>query len=357
MLDHAGWSLNLGRWAGVQVRLHLLFLLFAVFTLFLAWKAGQGDDPAVFLWLAVIGLTVLVASVIVHELAHVVLALGLGGNHDEVVLVPWGGLTDPSVEGEPRRAIAAFLAGPAANLVVAALVGLALWLAGENVLGLLHPFAPAGLASTTTWLAVAKSVFWVNWMLVLVNLVPALPFDGGRVLRAGILALWPRWGLQRTAVVLSLLGRIAGFVLLVAAVFLWSVYPEALVPPWFAVALLGIFLLLGARQREYVPPLLTADDGERGEDALFGYDFSQGYTSLERSSEASDAPPPGPITMWFQQRQEAKLRRQREVEAEEERRVDDILARLHETGMQSLSEDDRALLQRVSARYRSRHGS
>jgi hypothetical protein len=54
------------------------------------------------------------------------------------------------------------------------------------------------------------------------------------------------------------------------------------------------------------------------------------------------------------ERREARAERQRQIEVEEERRVDDILARLHETGLQNLSAEDRALLDRVSARYRNR---
>jgi hypothetical protein len=87
---------------------------------------------------------------------------------------------------------------------------------------------------------------------------------------------------------------------------------------------------------------------------LFGYDFSQGYTSLERSTTRHEAQV-GPITRWIQRRRQARFQRQREVEAEEERRVDDILVRLHTHGIDSLSDEDRSLLKRVSARYRQRN--
>ncbi|HQU43597.1 MAG: hypothetical protein B7Z73_14820, partial [Planctomycetia bacterium 21-64-5] len=90
------------------------------------------------------------------------------------------------------------------------------------------------------------------------------------------------------------------------------------------------------------------------DDALFGYDFSQGYTSLEKTAQSRKAPP-GPVKKWLDERRAKRLQRQQQVEAEEDRRVDDVLARLHELGKHGLSEEDRALLNRVSARYRNRN--
>jgi hypothetical protein len=57
---------------------------------------------------------------------------------------------------------------------------------------------------------------------------------------------------------------------------------------------------------------------------------------------------------WLQQRQEMKERRLREMEAEEERRVDEVLIRVKEFGIDGLSPEERSLLHRVSARYRNR---
>ncbi len=94
------------------------------------------------------------------------------------------------------------------------------------------------------------------------------------------------------------------------------------------------------------------------EDELFNYDFSQGYTSLERHFDRPRRDGgPGTLRRWIAHRQEARLRKQRMIEEEEERRVDEILVRLHEAGMTGLSSKDRALLDRVSARYRNRQGS
>jgi hypothetical protein len=98
---------------------------------------------------------------------------------------------------------------------------------------------------------------------------------------------------------------------------------------------------------------------------LFGYDFSQGYTSLERNDadghgdgEVTKTPlPEGLVKGWlgnWKQKQEAK---RRQIEREEDRQLDEILVRLHEVGVHGLSTDERELLRRVSTRYRSREKS
>ncbi|HEV3083142.1 MAG TPA: DUF6576 domain-containing protein, partial [Gemmataceae bacterium] len=92
-----------------------------------------------------------------------------------------------------------------------------------------------------------------------------------------------------------------------------------------------------------------------GEDSVFGYDFSQGYTSLER-----DQPPPrkrrrpGIWQRWLQRRAARKMQRDVEQREAEERRMDELLEKVQREGLQALSEEERRFLTRVSAKYRNR---
>jgi hypothetical protein len=122
-----------------------------------------------------------------------------------------------------------------------------------------------------------------------------------------------------------------------------------MVPPWFALALLAIFVFFGAKQEE-IPEL---DDSE----LMFNYGLEpidDEFTVHTESEHPSRVKRPGILTQWLHQREQRKLQRQRALEAEEERRVDEILARVHQHGMQSLSDEEQALLKRVSSRYRNR---
>jgi len=340
MHDSAAWSLNLGRWAGVQVRLHALFPLVGLLTVYLATVAGQAD----LFWYAWMMLGVILASAVLHELAHCYAAIRVGGRVDEVVLLPWGGLSHFTLPREPQAELFTAAAGPLVNLLIAGISAVALLLMGnDQLLSMLHPLRPTAIVEGPPGMVLLKLTCWINWLIVLVNLLPAPPFDGGRILRA---VLRPAFG-RRTAIIL--VSRTARIVAVLLCVVAWLVHDSTAmtpIPAWLPLGLLAIVLLFSAHQE-----ISRMDQGGL-DDGPFGYDFSEGYTSLERADEPVESP--GFVSQWLERRRESRERRRREIEASEEARVDDILARLHKTGIEGLSPEERALLQRVSARYRSR---
>jgi hypothetical protein len=138
-------------------------------------------------------------------------------------------------------------------------------------------------------------------------------------------------------------------------ILIWQYWEETTttpVPAWGAFGVLAMLLYFTARQE-----MARLEESDL-EDEMFSYDFSQGYTSLERHFDRPRREAgPGTLRRWIAHRQETRQRKQRMVEEEEERRVDEILVRLHEGGPTGISAKDRALLDRVSARYRNRSGS
>lgn len=345
------WSISLGTWGGLQVRVHCLFLLFAAFTLFLGWNAGaQAAGEWGALPVAGGALGVLFLSVLLHELGHYLGALRLGGDCSELVLGPLGGLGAMRPPLEPLSETFMHLAGPGVNVCVC-LVSAAICLAsGSSVVGLLNPIQPAGLLEGEGWLIATRLTFWINWVLLLVNLLPAFPFDGGRALRSGLLSISPEGGVRRASLFVTTLAKVTALGIAIAALILLfrnGATNQAVVPTWFALMMLAIFLYFSAKQESEHHDQLEEQEDE------FGYDFSQGYTSLERTPERVEEPV-GPVQRWLSQRKQARLERQRQIEEEEESRMDDILGRLHAHGLENLSEEDRSLLNRVSARYRFR---
>ena len=351
MRSHTTWSITFIRWRGLRVRLHMFFLLFALFTLFLGWQADDNGG----LMIAGASLLILLASVLLHEFGHYCTAMRFGGDGDDIVLGPFGGLASMHPPVEARHECLMHLAGPAVNLALCVLAGAVLATQGTApLLGMLHPLQPEKLVDDgESWLQALKLAFWINWMLFLVNLLPAFPFDGGRALHAGLSMIRPDASPRRAAGIVALIAKVAALGLSIVAVFLLFSQrgsSTSIVPLWFPLLLLAIFVYFSAKQEED-----RALDSELDDD-VFGYDFSQGYTSLERS-EDDDEETAGPVRRWLEQRREAHHERQREIEADEERRVDEILSRLHNHGMESLSEEDRSVLKRVSDRYRQRDSS
>jgi hypothetical protein len=255
----------------------------------------------------------------------------------------------PNVPREPHREVIVALAGPLVHFLALVALGPALILQSEK-LGdlLLHPLYPQGMLSNSPspGMVALKMAFWFNWVLLLVNLAPGPALDGGRALRS---ILWPVMGYRGAIRTVSRAGMMISLTLCLLALVLHEPpNSERIVPTWLPLVLLSLYFFFSSQQE-----VQTVEDEDQ-EDDLFGYDFSQGFSSLDQPSMGGRSRQRGPMRRWLQQRQEMKERRLRDIEADEERRVDDVLIRVKELGIDGLSPEDRSLLHRVSERYRSR---
>jgi Zn-dependent protease len=353
MHDHVSWSLSLGRWGGVRVRLHMFFLLFAAFTFYLSWHDSHSGLSQTVDWLAVQILLVLLISVVLHEAGHLVAAWRMGGRLDTIVLGPLGGLTSVHGVREPRSEMVVHMAGPAANFAVCLVCVPILAKTSSGFVGLLHPLAPQGLAisGSSAVLRLLQLLLWINWSLALLNLLPVFPFDGGRAFRAAVLIKWPEAGRPAASQLVVTVAKFIAIGIFITAFLLHFGDAESVLPMRFALVLLAIFLFFSAQHEER----RCAEEIEN-DDLLRWGEFSSDLSGLERAFSESGTPATGPLKRWMERRRELRIERQLEVEAAEERSVDEILDRLHKRGMDALSPADKALLERVSARLRSRHG-
>jgi Zn-dependent protease len=170
------WSLRLGSISGIDIRVHFTFALLVVIG---AQQLGQlhGSRGAMFGALSVI---CLFACVVLHELGHSLVAQRFGVGVREIVLLPIGGvarlLSDPK---KPLHELLIALAGPLVNVVIA--LGLFLVLQVSPLQ--LFNFEDLQKSPPTTH-SLLLLLFHGNVALAVFNMVPALPMDGGRVLRA-----------------------------------------------------------------------------------------------------------------------------------------------------------------------------
>jgi Zn-dependent protease len=333
------WTVSLGRWSGLDVRLHASFLVCAVLVVFLC---SRTDAPRAAQY-SLLGLGILLASVLLHELGHLAVALRLGGRAERLIITPLGGLSLPYVPAEPYRELLVALAGPAVNFFIMMLVAPPLVIAGID-LGdlLLSPLNPADLFVGESWLVGLRMTCWINCLLLL-NLFPAFPLDGGYALSA---VLRPLFGSKAAVLIVGSSAMLAAIGLLIMALLL----PEdtRTLPSWLPLSLFAIFLFFCGKHH------IGSWRAPEPEDTLLGYDFSEGYTSLEKSFESTPTSTTSLLGRWIEQRRQQRRRRNEQIEADEERQVDEVLAHLNEVGIDSLSPDERALLERVSKRYRSR---
>lgn len=171
------WSLPIGRYAGIPVQLHVTFLMLLLWIGLSTWRAQQ-DIGAV---IAGVGfLLALFLCVLLHEFGHALMARRFGVATRDITLLPIGGVARlERMPDAPSQELLVAVAGPAVNVAIALVLTLLLTVTGQ-------PLSPdallaEGTISSTTFL---QQLLGVNVALILFNMLPAFPMDGGRVLRA-----------------------------------------------------------------------------------------------------------------------------------------------------------------------------
>jgi Zn-dependent protease/CBS domain-containing protein len=174
------WSWKIGQLVGIDLRIHVTFLLLIGWVLRNYWTGGNSIR-------AMLGgfgfVAALFACVVLHELGHAVTARKFGIRTREITLLPTGGVARLArIPGDPKHELWVALAGPAVNLVVAAtLYG---WLAFT------HGWVPLDHLTVAAGPFVERLLL-ANTLLALFNLIPAFPMDGGRALRALLASRMP----------------------------------------------------------------------------------------------------------------------------------------------------------------------
>jgi Zn-dependent protease/CBS domain-containing protein len=189
-----GWSLNIGRIAGTEIRLHITFLLFLIW-IFAASYASGGADAA---WSGLLFVLLVFACVIAHEFGHIFTARAFGVQTPDVTLLPIGGVARlERIPEDPWQEFLIAIAGPLVNVVIT--VGL-MTLAGATI--------DSGPALENGSVSLVDRLAAVNLFLAVFNLIPAFPMDGGRILRA---LLGIRLGFIRATEIAALIGQVVAF--------------------------------------------------------------------------------------------------------------------------------------------------
>jgi len=215
------WSLPIVRIAGIQLRIHITFLLLIVWLAFGYYSQGGSAVAAS----RVIFILLLFLCVVLHEFGHAFAAKAFGINTPDITLLPIGGVARlERMPEEPVQELIIAVAGPLVNVVIA----LGLFIAG-GAQALLNPAAvEAG--------GLIAQLLTINIILVLFNLLPAFPMDGGRVLRA---LLATRMNYARATQVAATVGQ--GFAFVFGFLGLLN-------PNWFMLIFIALFVYIGASQ-------------------------------------------------------------------------------------------------------------
>lgn len=320
------FSIPLGTWWKTRVRMSLFFpLVLLVFWSRLGLQLGTTCA------------LLLLVSVLVHEFFHVFGARLTGGEADEILIWPAGGLAYTQPGPSVRSEFLTIAAGPLANVLIALLM-LPVVLSAGQLSECWHPIVlPAVDLKDHVLRDWGVLMFSLNVKLVYINLLPVLPMDGGRMLQTVLSQSYdPRlvnkvgiW----TGIGVSFVMGLIGF---------W-------IDPASGISLVSLAALIFCMNYvEFIRLSLREHFGG----TEFGYDFSEGYTSLNTDEE--EEPRPGMLERWKANREAKRREREAAELAEEESRLDALLEKVHQQGMNSLTPSEQDFLKRASARRSGR---
>ena len=232
-------SLKIASISGIEVRIHVTFLLFLAWIWFSYYQiAGvSGATQGVLFVLA------LFTCVLLHEFGHAFAARAFGIQTPDITLLPIGGVARLNrLPDEPWQELVVAVAGPLVNVVIAAVL-----------IFVVHQAAPLDQLESieNPRIELLAKLASVNIMLVLFNLIPAFPMDGGRVLRALLAMAMPY---SRATWIAARIGQVLAICLAAYAYFGPNKNPILI--------FIAFFIFIGAQQeaamariRQTPPPL------------------------------------------------------------------------------------------------------
>lgn len=332
------WSFRAGRMFGIDIRIHFTFILGAF--VLIAMSLPGPDEPHVSLGRILIyslgAYAMLFFVVLVHEFGHCFGARRTGGEANEILLWPLGGLASVQPPHEPAAHMITTLAGPAVNVVFCAISSaiLVLWTGklGAVPWNPLHPVTPVSpdVFPTTGQMWVMR-FFGISYVLLLINMLPIFPFDGGRVLQAW---LWPRRGYRDSMTVATATG-------------MWGA---------IAIGVFGLFagewLLLMIAVFGYITCWQTRRAIREGAmiEGGFGSQFGESYEYDLFESEPRRKP--GLLARRRAEKVRRRAEKEREEREERARAIEEALKQISVGGVESLTPKQKKLLEEETRRRR-----
>lgn len=327
------WSIFMGCVAGIVVRVHISMLFYILVMLLISVKSYISAEQAtpIGFWLTAIMMGSLFLIVLIHEFGHCLACRWSGGAANEILMWPLGGLAYCRPPHRWKAHFITVVGGPIVNVFFFIIVGLMLGLLTGRWLGvaLPNPINPfAALHETEIMRSLAHQTLClfhgVNLVLLMFNLLPIFPLDGGRLVQS---LLWPRYGYghsMRLAVRVGFIGAILlglfGFVLSNMMIVLIAVFG-------------GLTCYQTNRQLAFTEDFMGFEDDE--------YMLNR----FEEDPDRSKATKPS-------KREQKQLLQKQKQQEEEAVEVDRILKKIAESGMDSLTRRERRLLKTVTRQKR-----
>ncbi|NLG43493.1 MAG: hypothetical protein GX547_09620 [Phycisphaerae bacterium] len=195
-MNFLGGSIRIGQLFGINLRVHVLFLIWIGYILLTAPAEARLSEGL--FWGMLFGI------VLLHELGHCFGARMMGGEANDIMMWPLGGLAYAAAPMRPWPQFVTVAAGPAVNVLLCLISGTILATAGGTVEFSINPFSAVRISHLApVWVEVLAVFYHVNYFLLAFNLLPIYPLDGGQILHS---IVWPFVGLQRATIIACYIG-------------------------------------------------------------------------------------------------------------------------------------------------------
>ena len=311
---------------GIRVRMHVSLLFLIVLGLLFAGKMGFVNALTLYV--------VLFGVILLHEFGHCFAARWMGGDADEILMWPLGGLAMTGAPNRPWPQLVTTMGGPAVNLIICGLTAAASWAIGHPHIHwnpLTQDYDVPRLLTVQYYL---WYIFAVSWGLFLFNLLPIFPMDGGRMLQE---LLWFKLGYYRSMLIACVVGMV-GSVLM----FGYGLVHGA---SWYGLILM--FLAVSCFLYCYQQRAVMKAEGPWAYE-----DENTDYSAAMWKPDEVDEDQPKRKSKRLSRRAMKKLRKQALAEEAEQARLDAILAKVSAQGMQSLTWTERRALHKATQRQR-----
>ncbi|MCH9001518.1 MAG: hypothetical protein IIC02_03005 [Planctomycetes bacterium] len=334
------WSFRVGRLFGIDIRVHIAFVICAVI---LVWMEIPDKDSGIswslgrVLFQSLGTYAILFAIVLVHEFGHCFGARYTGGEAEEILMWPLGGLASVNPPHNAKAHMITTVAGPLVNVAICAIcsAALVLWMGrlGAVPWNPLHPFDPVSSMIPPTigqwWLL---RVYGLSYFLLLINLLPIFPFDGGRIVQAW---LWPKKGFRRSMEIATGTGMIGAVLIGLFGLFIEE--------SWLLL-MIAVFGYMNCYQIRR----MLKEQGEFAGDGLG--EFSDGFTFL-RDADGEEKKP-GFFARRRTRREAKKAEQERQLAEAHDRAVEDVLRKVSASGIDTLTARERRILEEETRRQR-----
>jgi stage IV sporulation protein FB len=293
-----------------------------------------------------VAMACLFVIVLAHEFGHCIACRWMRGRADEILLWPLGGLAYCQPPNQWKAHLITAIGGPLVNVVLCLIAGTSLGLITGTWLGVAIP-NPLNLSPliydqrlSNHWLNL--TLFLINYLsftLLLFNLLPTFPLDGGRIVQS---ALWAKMGYSRSMRIAVRVGFVGAIVM---GIF------GAVLGQWTVVAIAvfgGITCYITQKQVQWTDEMMGFEDDQYALSLHYGKAEEEDEPNPGAATPGPNTPGAGTSSRRAERIAQQKAKRQQDEAAE----VDRILKKIAESGMASLSRAEKKLLERETERKR-----